>query len=535
MIKNGKYFVHPDGKGRDFKELFRYLASSGVGRPVDAEGFSAGPWSAELLASAITEFDPSGAGIELRTVQLWFQDNENGISSDNVRWLARIFGCGDPEATSEWQAELSAARAKFLAKRRERRNNKVGQIQLDKSEVLPASRPDILSATNIEAEGDIYMGPQERRFSLVASTEAILGGAPLNVPTFVFAGSVALCFAAYFLEMHQMTYEATREQLKQIGFLWAPNWTLLFIVFMPLFFVEFSGLLLFWKEEGRNLVVVHSTRADSANAWRHKIESSTYSFWAALLVCIFFAGVFQWVGVRLLPLIRGGGQHATDWGSIAIVRPDIVSVPEVIAFTGFAYLYMSICFYMFFASLIFMCCFAQDYGEMCEASREVEDIPYRNGVRFVAAKLQRGIFRCTVLAIFVAVCMKLQSTYLASTGTDIIRWLISDMKSIFVPNGRLEVFGEYSAPNHFSSLLIVLAAVFVFLHSASCLGPKNICTYWSMLLTVGLLTTAFLLIGVFTGFSMLLGIAALIGIYSLIDPGFGTGKPEYLRGDGVVS
>ncbi|MEF3088078.1 hypothetical protein VLL29_20810, partial [Bacillus altitudinis] len=33
-------------------------------------------------------------------------------------WLARIFGCDDPEATSAWQAELSAAQARLTTRRR---------------------------------------------------------------------------------------------------------------------------------------------------------------------------------------------------------------------------------------------------------------------------------------------------------------------------------------------------------------------------------------------------------------------------------
>jgi len=57
----------------------------------------------------------------LRAVQVWFQDNDNGISKANIRWLARIFGCNDPEETSKWQAELMAAKDRLTAERREKR------------------------------------------------------------------------------------------------------------------------------------------------------------------------------------------------------------------------------------------------------------------------------------------------------------------------------------------------------------------------------------------------------------------------------
>ncbi|WP_208863776.1 hypothetical protein [Paracoccus marcusii] len=73
LIKNGKFFVQPDAGGRDFKVLFKNLAAAGAGRPVDENGFPKGPWTADLLADAISLIDANQAGIELRTVQLWFQ------------------------------------------------------------------------------------------------------------------------------------------------------------------------------------------------------------------------------------------------------------------------------------------------------------------------------------------------------------------------------------------------------------------------------------------------------------------------------
>jgi hypothetical protein len=58
------------------------------------------------LTDAICAIDANQAGIEIRTVQIWFQENDNGIGAENIRWLARIFGCNDPESTSQWQVRL---------------------------------------------------------------------------------------------------------------------------------------------------------------------------------------------------------------------------------------------------------------------------------------------------------------------------------------------------------------------------------------------------------------------------------------------
>ena len=97
--------------------LFSRLAAKGAGRPVDQHGLPDGPWTADLLVEEISAIDVNRDGIELRTVQVWFQDNDHGISSTNIRWLARIFGCNDPEAASLWQAELTAAKERLTNER----------------------------------------------------------------------------------------------------------------------------------------------------------------------------------------------------------------------------------------------------------------------------------------------------------------------------------------------------------------------------------------------------------------------------------
>lgn len=517
---NGKYFLRPEKNGSDFKELFKHLASAGAGRPVDGDGFPQGPWTPDLLAAAITEIDSSGSGIELRTVQLWFQDNEKGISTDNIRWLARIFGCNDPEATSEWQAELSAALAKLVAKRRAKRSTKGNDGP--KTPVLAQS------VAAAEASAPLPAGLRgencKRRFSLARTSEGLFCGSPLNLPSSVFAGAVALGFMSYFLGIHEATFDAPVDQTKQVGFLWAPNWTFLFMAFMPLFLAFVAELLVFWKDEGRLRVGAHDDRTGSADGWMRNVEASSYTFWAVFLICLLFAGVFQWVGVRLLPLLQGGGDYATDWGSLALARPEVISVPAAIAFTGFAYLYMCICFYLFFAALILLYTVAQDFGKIQTRPNPEQETEHQNEVNAIGARMMRGIFRCTVLSIFIAVSMKLQSTYLASSGTNIVHWLIGDMTSIFNAGGGIRSLADYSAPNHFSSLLIVLATVFVFLYGASRLsvGSRFHVSLGIMVTTVGLLVTGYLLIGAFAGFSILLSLGVLLAIYGLLDPGFET-------------
>ncbi len=477
----------------------------------------------ETLANAISSIEANRNGVELRTVQVWFQDNDNGISSENLRWLARIFGCDDPEAASEWQTELSAARSRLDAKRREKRVSK---------DAPDTSAPDLdLISTTDRSPGDtpsVVSKPKRaarptQRSGLVQATEAVFSRSPLNLPASVFAGAVALQFTSYFLGIHEVTFEAPDGLTKQVGFLWAPNWTFLFLAFMPLFFAATAELLLFWKETGRPKLAKEVSLDKSHSDWSRNLDASSYTFWAVFLICLLFAGVFQWISVRLLPLLRGGGDFAIDWGSLAIVSPEIISVPEAMAFTGFAYLYMCISFYLFFAALILLYCVAQDFGNIRPSNSANGEVANNDVINVVGARVMRAIFRCAILAIFVAICMKLQSAYLISSGKDIVRWLMSDMWAVVSSGSRPQSLGDYSAPNHFTSLLIVIASIFVFLHGVSRVtgGVRANDRLGMMVITIGLLSTAYLLIGAFAGFSVLLSAAVLLATYALYDPNFG--------------
>lgn len=97
------------------------MAAAGAGRPLGEDGFPQGPWTPELLADAISKIDANRVGVDLRTVQLWFQENDKGISPANIRWLARIFGCDDREATNDWLNELSSAQTRLTARRRDQK------------------------------------------------------------------------------------------------------------------------------------------------------------------------------------------------------------------------------------------------------------------------------------------------------------------------------------------------------------------------------------------------------------------------------
>ena len=99
--------------------LFSKLAAQGAGRPVDHHEVADGPWTPDTVADAITAIHTNKNGIDVRTVQVWFQANDNGISDKNIHWLARIFGCNDPVATSRCGLVHEASLASFAKSERQ--------------------------------------------------------------------------------------------------------------------------------------------------------------------------------------------------------------------------------------------------------------------------------------------------------------------------------------------------------------------------------------------------------------------------------
>lgn len=529
MIKRGKYFVAPHSDGSTFKQLFKKMAAAGVGRPVGSDGFPSGPWTPDLLAAAISEIDGNMAGIDLRTVQLWFQDNERGISAENIRWLARVFGCDDPVATADWQIALSAALAAQRRQRRRKRDDREPRGDPPAEETLVAPVDDV--------PVPVIIKDQRKKFRLARLSEGLFSrGSPLDLPASAFAGAVALGFLSFIIGVHNASY-AHEGIEKQVGYLWAPNWTVLFMVFLPLFLGLVVEALLHWKREGRQLLDAQIVGDGTAKSWMQNVEASSLTFWAVFLICSVFAGLIQWVGVRLGPLLSGQNDYATDWGSLALIRPEVVSVPESIAFTALTYLYMSLCFYALFVGLILLYTIIYDCAKLAD-SLNVDVGAVRSADGRVLTRIIIGaVFRCSILVILIATTMKLQSLYLTSDAENIIVWMMVDIHSFMNIPSVKESYIDVSMPNHFSSMVVLLATCFVFIYGIvrfRLMSTDSILA-GKMVFVVSILCAAYFLMGAFIGWVVLLGVSTLIGICAIFDPEFSLGKERGLRGGRSVS
>lgn len=528
-MKNGKYFLLPKKDDHDFKELFKKLTSSGAGRPVDNDGFPQGAWTADLLADAITQIDANGSGVDLRTVQLWFQNNERGISPDNIRWLARIFGCDDPDATSDWQRELSAAHSRLMAKRRDRK--KTARANLTASQ---RATPEITD--------DKVASQTHQRLSLARTSEALFSRrSSLDLPILVFAGAVTLGFLSYLLGVHHVTYRPEVGLEKQVGFVWSPGWVIEGLVLLPLFLIVVTQLLKFWKDERASAMRLEGTKALDHKDWMQKVRSFSIAFWVIFLACVFIICILQWITAYLVPLMRSATENAlVDWMLIATVHPEIISVPQALLLSFLAFLYSGMIYWFYLVGLLLLFMMASDFYDVFQGSKLRTRPTFAVHALEVSAVMMRGIFRCTVLGILIATCIKLNTAYLLSDGTNILSWLVNDALAVIGKNDVVAGWLDASALPYFTSLLLVLLTCFIFFasltqfywvldiasESDTSVPSKNgrqvasqiECNrhaWMKMVIVVAFLVISFVLIGQFSGFSILLASSVLLATYSL--------------------
>lgn len=533
MVKNGKYFVAPQKSSDNFKVLFARLAAEGAGRPVDQQGVPDGPWTPETLAEAISNIEANEKGIELRAVQTWFQDNNAGISNDNIRWLARIFGCGDPLATSHWQAELMAAKERLA---RERRQIRQEAAEYSKN---PPRGDDSIPVTggvleaqsgSLEATLAIDRGTKLSGVNLALRAEAMFAGPySLNLPIAIWGGLGVLWFLAFILGVHSVTYSPSDGINKQVGLIWSPGWNVGEPLFLPIFLIIVSGLLNSWtRSERANLL--NAGEVNTVGSWRSKINSYRISFWAVFLICFIVIFLVQWAGVYLVPLLRNSPDVVMiDWMLIALVRPEVISTNAAIFVSFLGFLYSGMIYWFLFTGLLLLYTMSGDFAEIC-ACRQAKDLGKFSHQAFTnGMKIMQGVFRCTILGILVALSIKVNAAYLVSDAESISGWLMHDALIALGLRSDGWTWINGSPSPFFTSFLLLFLLCFVFgacmllvrsalertLQSARAKHYAQ-SVWFGMSLVLVILAAGYILVGQFFGFSIILGISVAISLASLL-------------------
>ena len=494
--------------------------SVGAGLSTDETGLPVSSWTPELLASTISQFEANKTGVDLRTVQHWFQDNDKGISADNIHWLARIFGCDSPETITAWRAELNAANRRLATKRREIRSAQKREANLSDGASKGGDKDTIANTVNRNCSLESKRIP-----GLVGRTEAMFSArSSLGLPAVVFAAATALGLMSFSLNIHSVLFALPTGTTKQVGFLWAPNWTVVFLVLLPIYFAVLINLLKRWKEEWRPSLETRSSPKSPRTNWASRVTTMSYVYWAVFVVTVLIASAFNWAETHLIPLLTGdAGNWPVDWGRIAIFQPDLVSVPNAIVFSGLVFLLNAFGSYLFFSGLIVFYTLTDDFVDFSAGLAHDGAEDQRRRLARIGDALIVGVFRCCSLGLMITILMKLQASFLLSDGRDIVGWLAADLQAPFWSSGPH--FNGYSfhqnVPGFYYSFfcLLVIFAVFVICtarirKAVKILGVLNgenaerlsLRMMYGVLL---LLTVTYMLIGVFPGFTVLL-IATLV-------------------------
>ena len=506
--------------------------SVGAGLPTDETGLPVGSWTPELLASTISQFEANKTGVDLRTVQHWFQDNDKGISADNIHWLARIFGCDNPEAITAWRAELNAANRRLAAKRREMRSAQKRGANHPDGASKGGDQDEIANTTNRDKRVEPTKIP-----GLAGRTEAMFSArSSLGLPAVVFAAATALGLMSFSLNIHSVLFALPTGTTKQVGFLWAPNWTVVFLILLPIYFAVLINLLKQWKEEWRPSLITRLSSTSPCTGWASRVITMSYVYWAVFVVTVLIASAFNWVETHLIPLLTGdAGNWPVDWGRIAIFQPDLVSVPNAIVFSGFVFLLNAFGSYLFFAGLIVLYTLTDDFVDFSTGLAHDRAEDQRRRLARIGDALIVGVFRCCSLGLTITIFMKLQASFLLSDGRDIVGWLAADLLAPFrssVP--QINGYGFHqNVPGFYYSFfcLLVIFAVFVICTARIRKAVKNLgelngenterLPLMAMYGVLLLLTVTYMLIGVFPGFTILLVTALVLAACFLTRPTLG--------------
>ena len=252
----------------------------------------------------------------------------------------------------------------------------------------------------------------------------------VNILTFSGVSGFVVDFTSYVARVD----DAVLENGKQVGFLWAPNWTVMYVILFPLYNFLFCGIvnrvhdILDVFIESRVITAGGGRRVarDALMAdWRQHIGSASATLWM-LLAVVTFISAYQWYSDCYLRLVSHdllGG--APDWSTISIAQKSDVSVGTDIWFSALAYLYMAIALWIYTAVPVYSAFFAEYLRQLSLSTGSFRLVLQPAVFQQEIAGLTRRAFACMFLGLLASYLMQLQAAYLKSPATNILSFMFS--------------------------------------------------------------------------------------------------------------
>ena len=294
-----------------------------------------------------------------------------------------------------------------------------------------------------------------------------------------------------------------------------------------------ADLIQRWRDDWRSALAVQQDQLDSNTAWARKLEAYGAAFWVILIASAGIVFLVQWYAAYLRPLLRNDvGDRVVDWLLVATVRPEAVEISEAIVVSGVANLVSGGAYWLLFTGLLMIFILVSDFAEICR----MQDRPHNNdAIRYVTevgARIARGVFCYSVMAILIATQIKLVALYLMTDTSHIVSWLVGDASAFFgfrtfewnwfdkAPSASITSFFVLFVPCFVYAICAIrIRGALDMLAAQERLEVAKI-PWWEFNAIIVLLVLNFWSLGQFDGFSVLLCISLFLALFSLIRRGF---------------
>lgn len=524
MKINKKYFLNPPKSNLDLKQILQFAVAQGIGRPIVADGFADKAWSSEMLAEAVSLIETNPTGVETRTVQHWLQNNNAAISHANLRWLARIFGCNDPDCVAIWLDAL--IEGKRLLKEKVKREKKT---ILRPGDAIGSIKPQ----PSILENSQKYVEADKRHFIASFSERIFHGKSVINLASINWFGWYLLLFATMITGIHQISYNLSNGTIKQIGFVWSVSWTINPILVIPIFTIIVYKMISYWKFKGRGIILQTTNHQSVISGWDDTIQNNGILFKLTFFSSWFFVFLLQWLGIHLYNLLNEGSSNILiDWYFTYLVRPDVISFNKMILVSFLGWAYQGLIFWFVLLGLAFTYIVANDFFELMTKEQDSARIKQISEGRLqeildVGNVLTHKIFLAVIVCILVATFMKLQAAYVVSFSPNLLAWLFQDSYNFFTLDYVSSARMSNTTIPYFTSFALGFFALFIFIYGFSQINYciKNSVQEYPVKLTIsshrvfwvlGLVVINYLALASFVGFSILFLITLAVVAISIL-------------------
>ncbi len=444
MAKNNKFVTKPPAGNYTLSEVLNLAMVSGAGKSLDGEGNPDGSWTVSSLCDEIMLLDKKGQGVDPRTVHRWLKPTGNGINRTNLRIISRVFAADKEENAQLWLQKLIEAQSFALA--RSKRQKQVDMEEL--SPPMPGEYDNSDQSDTAQYGGNLALWTEK----------IVINSSNQSLPVMIFAGAIILGVLAFTFNIHSVKVSNSHSVVKEVGFLWAPNWTIVFLVILPAYTAILASMISKWKILRETLLVRSSSQRRKLTRWKKHVSANTTIFWTIFVTTIPISSGIVWITTHLIPLMNGTPDGlAIDWGLISITQPQLISISESLIFSAAVYVYNGLCAYVFFSGLAFFLIVVDDLVDILVSTTSTD------GLREVLHNVVNPIAICSMLGLSITICIVVQGTYLLTDAPNLLNFLYNDLLIMSGTQGLFRDLADYRVPSLFNSFFSLSAIVAIYL------------------------------------------------------------------------